>query len=198
MNLQDWESRYYNTVDTRKRREILNERIASGEESEELELIRKLFDERYIPQEKEPERVDHMLRGIVFMKLESKSYRVTKTPKKIVDSITGDLGMPTVLSAGTQGRRIWFLELKHALKTYISSCLSDSGYTSFIWGFGKLKEEQVASKIARDIHYIGWKAPKALQQEDNLALLRSAAGEAYTEMFPKYADLLQTLIEQKK
>ena len=140
MDMIEWEEEYYKTVSSKERRQLLDERLAQGEPSEELKLIEKLYEIRYTPEKREPEGIDHMLRAMLTLKLTTyKKGLFSRYPKKEVQAIYRDLGKETVDAYGEAGRRIWYRELNHLGKTFLAINLDDRGYTSFIWGLGDRK-----------------------------------------------------------
>ena len=58
----DWNKAYFLQTDKSARETLLKQRIATGEKSEELDLITELFGHRYTPEPKEPDHIDHAIR----------------------------------------------------------------------------------------------------------------------------------------
>lgn len=198
MDIREWEDKYYSKLVMKDRKTLLEERIATGETSQELELIRKLFDIRYKPEKGEPEKIDHMLRAMMqlkFIKTEKGFFQ--RYPKKQVQAVYKDLGKETAESFGDIGRRVWYRELNHLGKTFLSINLGDRGYTSMIWGLGQLKDETVKIKLAKDIYTIAYQAPKELGLTEELEVFIAAVTAAYYESFPEDTDILKSMIRDE-
>lgn len=196
MDIREWEGKYYSEFDKNDRKELLDERIATGESTQELELTKKLFDIRYTPQKKEPADVDHMLRAMMQLKFinSNNSGFFKRFPKKEVESVYRDLGKETAESYGEAGRRIWYRELNHLGKTFLSINQGDRGYTSYIWGMGQLKDSQIKVKLAKDIYLIAYEVPQELNITKELEVFTAAVTAAYNETFPKDTKILGNMI----
>lgn len=182
MNISEWEDQYFNEADRAKRKELLDQRIATGENSEELDLIKKMFDRRYTPQKKEPENIDHMLRGILYLKqAANRSGIFSKMSKKEIRSIFADLCIDIAGEYGEAGNRILYLEHKHLGKTYYSICCSDRGYTSFIWGLGQLSDASIKNKLYRDKKALCEEIPEAIGMTEELKIFSQAVSDAFYE-----------------
>lgn len=199
MDRIEWEDKYYNTPDAKERGKLLEERLSSEGPSEELELIRKLYDHRYKPVKKEPERIDHMLRGMMTLKLlRNQRGLFGSYPKKEVNAALTDLGKGIVDPYKETGRRIWYQECKHLAKMFLNINLGDRAYTSLIWGFGELKDKTVRTKLARDIYYAAYYVPTELKITEELEVFTAAVTAAYEESFPEDKEILQSVIREGK
>lgn len=199
MEIREWEEKYYGKMEEKDRKKLLEERLATGENSAELELIQKLFDVRYKPEKGEREQIDHMLRAMMQLKfLKHEKGLFQRYPKKQVQAVYKDLGKETAESYGELGRRVWFRELNHLGRTFLSINLGDRGYTSMFWGIGQLKDSAVKVKLAKDICQIAYEAPVSLGITQELEVFTSALFAAYEETFPEDAEILRNVVREKE
>ena len=182
MNIAEWEEQYYNEADRTKRKELLDKRMETGERSDELELIQKLYIHRYTPEKKEPETVDHMLRGVLFLKLtSSRNNAFFKISKKDIKAIFTDLGIEIAKEYGKTGERTLYLELKHVGKTYFTTCANDRGYNSYIWGIGQLSDNALKGKLSHDAKILTEDIPQAIGLTEELKIFTQAISDAFFE-----------------
>ncbi len=181
MNINDWENRYYSEPDSKKRKEMIEEREALEGPSGELEFIKKLFDRRYIPEKKEPASIDHMLRGVLYLKHSGTLSGLRRMPpKKELQAIFHDLSLD-LFEEYPSYERAYYQEVKHASKTYFHLCVTDRGYTSFIWGLGQLKDSTLKNKLTRDAESIAHEIPERLGLTEKLRVFSQAFYDGFTE-----------------
>ena len=199
MDIRDWEEKYYSKQDKKERKDLLDERVSTGEDSQELELIQKLFDIRYKPAKGEPEQIDHMLRAMMELKFLQDGGKglFSRSPRKHLQSVYQDLGKDTAENYGETGRRIWYRECNHAGKTFLTINLGDRGYTSMFWGLGQLKDPVVKNKLAKDIYVITCKVPEELGITQELEVFSAAVQASYYESFPQDANILREMIQSE-
>lgn len=199
MNPAEWEFQYYSKVKEKDRRQLLDERIETGEQTEELELIKKLYDQRYTPDKGEEAGVDHMIRGILYMKLlKDRSTVFSFYPKKEVKSIYKDFCLEIAKPYGETGRKVLYRELKHASKIFLHLCLEDRAYGSYVLGLIRLSNDALKYKLVTDVYYLVWELPERFGLTEELEVFITALTDAYNESFPDDRELLEKKIEEGK
>ena len=195
MEIRDWEEKYYRETNAEDRKALLDERNAEGEETQELALINRLFEARYVPEAKENANIDHMLRGMMNIKFaQPKKGLFSKGADKQLKEIYRDLGKEIADEYGETGRRVWYRELKNLGYTFLELCKDDRNYSSFLWGLGKMKDATLKNKLAADIYVTACEKPAELGAAEELSVFTAAITDAYYEMFPKDRESLEKLI----
>ena len=199
MNLAEWEFQYYSKVKEKERRQLLDERIATGEQSEELELIKKLYDQRYTPEKGEEEGVDHMIRGILYLKLlKDRSTLFSFYPKKELKSIYHDFCLETAKPFGETGRKVLYRELKHTSKIFLTLCLEDRAYGSTVLGLIRLSNDALKYKLVTDVYNLTYEIPERFGITEELEVFITGLTDAYNESFPDDRGLLEQKILEGK
>lgn len=195
MEIRDWEEKYYRETNAEDRKALLDERNATGEESEELALINRLFEARYVPGPKDNPNIDHMLRGMMNLKFaQPQKGLFSKSQDKQLKEICSDLGKDIADGYGETGRRVWYRELKNLGCTFLKLCKEDRNYSSFLWGLGKMKDSTLCSKLAHDIYVTAYEKPAELGVSEQLSAFTAALTDAFYETFPKDREALEKLI----
>jgi len=187
----DWNKAYYMQTGKSEREALLKQRVATGEESEELELIFKLFDHRYTPVGKEPAHIDHAIRGLInmnFLPETKKSILKRKHFQKELDSILSDIGFHVAEPYGDAGQTIMYDEMCNIVRAFIHICQDDKQYNAVLFGFGRIKPERQSWKVARNLAQIAVGVPLSTGTVIEFQMLTAAARQVFGEEYPKTSD----------
>ena len=192
MNYTEWEKQYFSTPKRAARMQLLDERIAEEGKTEETEFLRQMAELRYKPEKGETEEVDHMIRGIMFFKLlKDRNKLFSFYPKKELKAVYTDLGMELGRNGNEKGKSLWFKELKHACKVFLSLCVDDKAYGSTFLGLIRLTNSALKCKIVNDVVLLVKEIPEQLRITEDLKTFSEAMIEAYNETFPEERYLLE-------
>lgn len=215
MELKDWELReleklrrereenlidlYFETTDKEERRNILDRIKAKGEDEEFVRICEELYDHRYVSREKKVQNIDYAIRGWVNMKFLPEVARGWFSKKGLrakVDEILDDLGYNVCAKYGVRGREILYKDLCNAIRVYIKLCQSDKGYSSILFGIGRIKQDKLIAKMGHDIVTVSYSIPKEIGMIKEFEALAQAAKTAFVETYPKEAMLYERLLDE--
>ncbi len=215
MELKDWELReleklrrersenlpelYFEATDMEERAEILSRIKESDAEEEFVKICEELFERRYVSREKNVQKIDYAIRGWVNMKFLPEVARGWFTKKKLdvrVREILNDMGYDVCEKYGALGREIWYKELCNVVRVYIKLCHSDKGYSSIIFGIGKIKKEKLVAKIGEDLVTVTYSIPKEIGMHNEFEQLAQAAKTVFVENYPKEAMFYEQLLDE--
>lgn len=194
---KDWNKAYFMQPEKEAREALLKKRISSGEESEELSLIRELFEHRYTPVGKEPAQIDHAIRGIVnmgFLPETKKSMIKKKHFEKELHGILDDLGVFIAEKYGEAGQALMYDEMCNIVRKFVQLCREDKQYNAVLFGFGRIKPKTQSRKVARNLAQITFYVPRATGTEKEFLMLANAARQVFAEEYPKTAEDLENAI----
>lgn len=190
---------YFQKTDKNERRQILD-RIKEKEGETEFVLIcEELFENRYVPKNKNVQEIDHAIRGwlnIRFLPETAKGFFSKKKLPEKVQEILDDLGYSVCEKYGSIGRELWFKELCNTARVYVALCQRDKAYGSVILGLGKVKPERLMNKIGEDMVNTTYTIPKQIGKLIEFEQLAQAAKTVFVETYPKNAMLYENLLDQ--
>lgn len=216
MELKDWELRelekirrereenltdlYFDTTDRQERRNILDRIKARGEEEEFVQICEELYEHRYISREKKAvQEIDYGIRGWINMKFlpeVARGWFSKKGLRSKVEEIMDDFGYNVCDKYGVRGREILYKELCNVIKVYIKLCQSDKGYSSILFGIGRIKPEKLMAKMGHDIVTVSYSIPKEIGMIKEFEQLAQAARTAFVDSYPKEAMFYERLLDE--
>lgn len=160
-------------------------------ETENRELIRELWDRRYIDASKGRPEVDRFIRGWVHLNV----LRIPKGKKigrkmfeRDKQEIRDDLAFDFPEKYGETGKELLYKEYVNLVRFYIAVCEEDRGFSSVILGIGRMKKTSLTNKIAYTIYHILYEVGDAAGMGEELSMLRKAALEAFCAVYKKESD----------
>lgn len=190
---ENWLEGYYNSVTAEEKQPYLEKGLAL-ESSRENELRRKLFDLRYRDQDGRITGADKFMEYWIELRYQEEQMgrvfgrkRAEKEVRKIMDGLLLTKELPEAM------KPVLLQEYINVAAIYIELCQKDRNYRSLLLGFGSLKEETLAVKIARDVYKTAVEIPAWLGMEKEFSLLARAAKAAYLNAFPKEAGVWMAL-----
>lgn len=198
MDAMYWEEKYYNELDADERKAMLDKRIEEEGMTEELEFMMKLLEFRFVPVGKEQSGIDHMLKGMAEIRfLKPNKNLNSKTFLKERAQVIADLGIELANEKGELSKQLWYKEMKNVGRSYIQLCVDDRGYSSYLWGLGKMGNDVLRGKLAADICNLGYIIPQKCGMTEDLGDYANALRDSYYEMFPKDKDLLRDKLPEE-
>lgn len=186
---REWERSYCFETKTSKRKKMLEEAIETWGMSPENELRKKLFDARY--GKTGDQNVDYFIRGWMALKFagaNNKGFFGRKRFQKELTGVLSDWKFSFPEKYGALGEKLLYQELSNMTCVYLKLCREDSHYNSILLGIGRMKEADLAGKIARDIYNIAYEIPKECNMEKEFSLFREAAVDVFLEEFPEQSE----------
>lgn len=195
-----WENQYYHELKVDKRKKMLDDAIAYEGMSPENELRQKLLEARYGKSLGRGRRVDFFIRGWVTLSMlpNSVSPRNKKKRAREIQSIMDDWKFELASEYGETGKRILYEEFCNMTLAYIDTCRHDKTYGAVILGMGRISEDSMMEKIARDVFNVAYSIPEELGISEDLKIFTQAATAMVCEAFPDIEEEFLELVSQKK
>lgn len=171
---------YYKEMNPEKRKKILNELKQSADEKE-WELRKRLFDIRYT-KTKKGDYADEFLRGWLELRVVSQNLDHLFSERKNVRLSKNILHKMCLDQTEVYPDEVLYQEMCNLTGRYISSCLKDTNYSSFLWGLGKISDKKVRMKIEKDLTVIGETIPEYLNMQDEFRILSLAITNVKKEL----------------
>ncbi|MFQ7158178.1 MAG: DUF6553 family protein [Ruthenibacterium sp.] len=189
-----WPQCYYDELDARKRKDLLDKAIENGEGAPEENAVRqKLWALRY-GQPKNMPPADGYAGLWITMNLWRRDTASASACARGEGAERYAEAAGHRRPAGQQpGTGAVYRELVHAVRLYLSTCTEGSYNTRFL-GMVRLKPEQLVDKIVNEICGVAYELPERLGMEEQFAPLRRAAYEAFSAAYPEQVGKLDSAI----
>ena len=177
---------YYRETDPMKRKALLDQALASGEDSEANEIRKELWEARY-SKTGDGNVADGFLRFWMTMEFNRTSGHKVFGVKGAVKDIRKELDsvkFQQIRAKSPLHEELLYRECAHLVKFYMDLCETDKSYNTMLCGLIPIKKEDVKSKLQRDIYETAVCLPRDLAMEEELSLLTKAAREMYEVHFP--------------
>ena len=166
-------AQYYRETEPKKRKQLLDQAIASGEDQEANEIRREIYEARY----KNTTNDGGIAAG-------HKIFGPGKAQKEILKELD-DVKFREIRAKSPLHEELLYRECKHLVKFYMTLCAQDKNYNSILCGLITIKKESSEAKMKRDIYETAIRLPKDLNLEEELALVTKAAHEVYGQEYPE-------------
>lgn len=177
---------YYREADPKKRRNLLEQEIETGTDSEANQIRKEIWEARYSEMD-EVTMADGYLRFWMAMEFNRKAANKWFGVKGAVKEIRKELNsvkFQELQQKSDLHKELLYRECCHLVRLYIDLCKTDRSYNSMLAGIITIKKEDVTAKIKRDIYETAVCLPRDLGMEEELSLLTKAAREIYELYFP--------------
>ncbi|MCI1328349.1 MAG: hypothetical protein LKG53_05010 [Lachnospiraceae bacterium] len=193
-----WETEYYHELQADKRQKLLDEAIAVEGMSPENELRKKLLEARYGKSLGRGRKVDYFIRGWMTLKMIAGNTRNRKRTARDIRSVMDDWKFELAGQYGEAGNRILYQEFCNMALVYIDLCKKDRTYGAVILGIGRISDDSLTMKIARDIYSTAYDIPDEAGIRDDLRLFTEAATAMVCEALPGVGDDFMEMVSQRK
>lgn len=177
---------YYREHDPKKRKALLEQSIASGEDIKADKIRQELWEARY-SKNGSGEMADGYLRFWMAMEFNRKAASrwfgvksAYKEIKKELDSVK----FHEFSAKDELYHHLLYRECCHLVNLYMDLCKTDRSYNSILAGIITIKEEEAKAKLKKDIYETAVCLPRDLGMEEELSVLTKAAREMYELQFP--------------
>lgn len=180
---------YYRESDPMKRKALLEQAIAEGENTEENEVRKELWEIRYHDASDvgAGERADGFMglwMTLEFNRDAEKKWFAVKRARKEITKQLDKLGFQKISAKSELHKELLYRECCHLVKLYMDLCEKDKSYNNMLCGLVSISSEHFKEKLQKDIRSTAVKLPTALQLEEELAMITEAAREMYELKFP--------------
>lgn len=176
---------YYREQDPKKRKELLEQAIASGEDREANQIRKEIWENRY--SENNGMMADGYLRFWMAMEFNRKSAHKMFGAKRAYKEIIKELNSVKFLEFQDKSdlhRELLYRECCQLVKLYMDLCKTDRSYNTMLAGIITIKPDDAKAKLQKDIYDTAVTLPKELGLDKELVLLTKAAREMYELQFP--------------
>ena len=180
-------AQYYRETEPKKRKELLNQAIASGEDQEANEIRREIYEARYKNTTNDGGIADGYLK--FWMALEfnrnagHKIFGPGRAQKEILRELD-DVKFREIRNKSALHEELLYKECKQLVKFYMDLCEKDKNYNSVLCGLVTIKKDSAVAKLKREIYETTIRLPQELGLEKELDLVSKAAREVYELQFP--------------
>ncbi len=179
---------YYREIDGMKRKELLEQSIAAGEDPEANAIRQEIWNVRY------QDRTDNGVGradGFIglWMILEfnrganNKLFGKGSACKQIRKQMD-KLKFQELCKKSALYEELMYRECCHTVRVYIELCQKDKSYGSALFGVMSLGDERVKNKLRADLKETGIDLPEGLGMAEELRLMVKAVREMYQTYFP--------------
>lgn len=180
-------AQYYRETEPEKRKELLEQAIASGEDQEANKIRKEIWEARYKGTTNEGGIADGYLKFWMALEFNRNaghkvfgSGRAQKEIRKELD----DIKFREIRAKSALHEELLHRECQHLVRFYMDLCEKDKNYNSVLCGLITIKKDSAKAKLQRDIYETAILLPQEIGLEEDLDLLTKAAREMYELQFP--------------
>ena len=180
-------AQYYRETEPEKRKELLEQAIASGEEPEANEIRKEIWEARYKGLTNDGSLADGYLKfwmTIEFNRASGNRLFGSRSARKSLQKELDQVSFHELIQKSELHRELVYRECEHLVKLYMDLCQTDKSYNTILCGLVTMKKDDVKSKLKNDIYETTVKVPRDLGMEEELALLTKAARKVFEDYFP--------------
>lgn len=181
-------AKYYREIDPKKRKALLEQSIAAGEDPEDNAIRKELWELRY----KNPS--DAVKGGLAdgylalwmsmeFNKDADRKLFGYKGARKDIGAHLQRLKFKEFQEKGGKYEELLYRECCHMVTTYMGLCATDKSYNTMLCGLVSIGEEKAKEKLKADIYQTAVALPPSIKMEEELAIVTKAAREMYALQF---------------
>lgn len=182
-------AKYYKEPDPMKRKTLLEQSIAAGEEPEANAVRKELWEVRYQgASELGPDtRADGYLglwMSMEFNRGSAGKFFGSKGAVKELKKRLESLKFREFQEKSELHRELLYRECCHMVRVYMELCKTDKSYNTVLCGIMPLGSDSAVKKMKKDIYETAVSLPAILKMEEELGIITQAAREVYEEIFP--------------
>lgn len=179
---------YYREADPMKRKQILEQSIASGEEPEANEIRREIWNIRYQEPGETGSPADGFLKLWMAMEFNrnsgNKLFTGSKGARKEINRELTKMKFQQIREKSALHEELLYRECCHLVNLYMDLCSRDKSYNTIICGIITMSRDSAKAKLQRDIYETAVLLPGELNMQEELELITKAAREIYELQFP--------------
>lgn len=179
---------YYRESDPMKRKQLLDQSIAAGEEPEENQIRQELWEARYHEKGENGTLADGFLKLWMAMEFNRNSgnrwFTGSKGARKEIGRELAAVKFHELREKSDLHEQLLYRECCHMVDLYMNLCVTDKSYNTIICGIITISKDSAKAKLQKDIYETAIKLPVDLGMTEELALITKAAREIYEIQFP--------------
>lgn len=179
----EWLEEYYKSNERNKRKEMLEQSLATNQETSEDLYRKELWELRYGQRGKASSEIDYFIRAYLNLMVLAKTKRSilnSRTFDKMIGEIEADLYLAK--EKNEMEEQILFEEYCNLFRFYIHLCLTDRNYTTTLFGLMHISGEDAAAKVKAELSHVLETVPAMINKQDEFALLKKAAEKCMAEL----------------
>ena len=144
---------YYREADPRKRKALLEQALASGEDMEANGIRREIWEARY--KDDGTNVADGYLKfwmSMEFNKNAGSRWFGVKSAQKEIRKELDSVKYTEFLNKSELHKELLYRECCHLIKLYMDLCKTDRSYNSMLCGIITIKEDDAKAKLQKDIY----------------------------------------------
>lgn len=179
---------YYRESDPLKRKELLEQSVAAGEEPEENEIRREIWEARYHEKGENGNLADGFLKLWMAMEFNRNSgnrwFVGSKGARKEIGKELAAVKFHEIRQKSGLHEQLLYRECCHMVDLYMNLCSHDKSYNTIICGIITMSKDSSKAKLQKDIYETAVRLPGELKMQEELGLITKAAREIYELQFP--------------
>lgn len=179
-----WPESFYKEQSQKMRWQMLEEADRRGLTSGDNALRKKFFLARYPHFNKNADSEDLYLKAWMEFRFQSQNAGGFFKGRKAKDALRALRQMGYFDAKTEQEKRLLSEEIYHLGLLYTALCYEDKGYTSVLFGFGKMSDDSVGNKIRAEFKTVAIDTPAKLGIADECRLWTDSLLRAFHDIYP--------------
>ena len=179
---------YYRESDPMKRKQLLDQSIAAGEEPEDNQIRQELWEARYHERERTGRLPTVFLKLWMAMEFNRNSgnrwFTGSKGARKEIGRELAAVKFHELREKSDLHEQLLYRECCHMVDLYMNLCVTDKSYNTIICGIITISKDSAKAKLQKDIYETAVRLPKDLGMTEELDMITKAAREIYELQFP--------------
>ena len=179
---------YYREADPMKRKQLLDQSEAAGEEPEANKIRREIWEARYHEKGENGSLADGFLKLWMAMEFNRNSgnrwFTGSRVARKEIGKELAAVKFHEIRQKSGLHEQLLYRECCHLVDLYMNLCSHDKSYNTIICGIITISKDSAKAKLQKDIYETAVRLPGELNMQEELGLITKAAREIYEIQFP--------------
>ncbi len=179
---------YYREADPMKRKKLLDQSEAAGEEPEANKIRREIWEARYHEKGENGSLADGFLKLWMAMEFNRNSgnrwFTGSRGARKEIGKELAAVKFHEIRQKSGLHEQLLYRECCHLVDLYMNLCSHDKSYNTIICGIITISKDSAKAKLQKDIYETAVRLPGELNMQEELGLITKAAREIYEIQFP--------------
>ncbi|HIW49813.1 MAG TPA: hypothetical protein IAA10_02510 [Candidatus Blautia intestinavium] len=179
---------YYREADPMKRKQLLDQSEAAGEEPEANKIRREIWEARYHEKGENGSLADGFLKLWMAMEFNRNSgnrwFTGSRGARKEIGKELAAVKFHEIRQKSGLHEQLLYRECCHLVDLYMNLCSHDKSYNTIICGIITISKDSAKAKLQKDIYETAVRLPGELNMQEELGLITKAAREIYEIQFP--------------
>ena len=179
---------YYREADPMKRKKLLDQSEAAGEEPEANKIRREIWEARYHEKGENGSLADGFLKLWMAMEFNRNSgnrwFTGSRGARKEIGKELAAVKFHEIRQKSELHEQLLYRECCHLVDLYMNLCSHDKSYNTIICGIITISKDSAKAKLQKNIYETAVRLPGELGMQEELGLITKAAREIYEIQFP--------------